>query len=278
LGRRIGKTVNNQMVGFVYDGAQAIAEIIGSAITATYLTGLQLDEVLARYAGTGNKSLLTDALGSVIAQANDQQGIQNFYAYTPYGEAQALGPDDNNPIQYTARENDQTGLYFYRARYYDPVLKRFISEDPIGLNGGLNVYRYVRNSPLRFIDPLGLTTFSVGIEGSFQQTAAGASQSYSLGFSTSGQVCVQTTTCGRLGPGEAAGTTIVGSIGKGNFCEGNSATLGFFAEGGEGLFGGVSFDVGSEGVSVNVNFNIGVGGGAAAGSQVCITRTKCLTK
>jgi RHS repeat-associated protein len=142
-------------VGFVYDGAQAIAEITGSAITATYLTGLQIDEVLARYAGTGNKTLLTDALGSVIAQANDQQGIQNFYAYTPYGEAQPLGPDDNNPIQYTGRENDQTGLYYYRARYYDPVLKRFISEDPIGLQGGLNVYVYVGENPISRADPTG---------------------------------------------------------------------------------------------------------------------------
>jgi RHS repeat-associated protein len=143
--------------------APAIAEITGSAITATYLTGLQLDEVLARYAGSGNNTLLTDVLGSVIAQTNDQQGIQNFYAYTPYGEVQPLGPDDNNPIQYTARENDQTGLYYYRARYYDPVLKRFISEDPIGLNGGLNVYSYVNGDPVSFTDPNGELAFAIPV-------------------------------------------------------------------------------------------------------------------
>jgi RHS repeat-associated protein len=141
--------------------APAIAEITGSAITATYLTGLQLDEVLARYAGSGNNTLLTDVLGSVIAQTNDQQGIQNFYAYTPYGEVQPLGPDDNNPIQYTARENDQTGLYYYRARYYDPVLKRFISEDPIGLGGGLNPYAYVGGNPISYTDPTGENPLAV---------------------------------------------------------------------------------------------------------------------
>lgn len=54
-----------------------------------------------------------------------------------------------------SRENDGTGLYFYRARYYDPVLKRFISEDPAGLRAGLNKYRYVDNAPVNLTDPDG---------------------------------------------------------------------------------------------------------------------------
>lgn len=50
-----------------------------------------------------------------------------------------------------------TGLYYYRARYYSPTLKRFISEDPIGFSSGdVNFYAYVGNSPTNFIDPLGL--------------------------------------------------------------------------------------------------------------------------
>jgi RHS repeat-associated protein len=113
--------------------------------------------VLARYAPSGNKTLLTDALMSVIAQANDSQGVDNFYAYSPYGEVQTLGPDGGNSLQYTGRENDGTGLYYYRARYYDPVLKRFISEDPIGLSGGdTNLNAYVNGDPVNFVDPHGL--------------------------------------------------------------------------------------------------------------------------
>jgi RHS repeat-associated protein len=111
---------------------------------------------VARYTQVGARTYLTDALGSVLAVAKDDQSIQAFYAYTPYGETQVLGDDEGNPIQYTARENDQTSLYFYRARYYDPVLKRFISEDPIGFRGGANVYAYVRGNPMIFSDPLGL--------------------------------------------------------------------------------------------------------------------------
>ena len=58
---------------------------------------------------------------------------------------------------YTGREYDaDTGLYYYRARWYDPEARRFISEDPIGLNGGINLYAYVNNNPLRYVDPSGL--------------------------------------------------------------------------------------------------------------------------
>ena len=59
------------------------------------------------------------------------------------------GEASDNPFQYTGRENDGTGLYYYRARYYSPELQRFISRDPIGLGGGdVNFYRYVGNSPV----------------------------------------------------------------------------------------------------------------------------------
>jgi RHS repeat-associated protein len=155
LGRRVAKTVNGQTIGYVYDGAQAIGEITGGAISATLLTTLAIDDVVARYTTLGTRTYLTDALGSVLALAKDDQSIQAFYAYTPYGESQVLGDDEGNPVQYTARENDQTGLYFYRARYYDPVLKRFISEDPIGLRAGTNFYLYVSGNPLSHIDPMG---------------------------------------------------------------------------------------------------------------------------
>lgn len=81
--------------------------------------------------------------------------VGDVYAYSPYGETTTLGPDDGNSIQYTARENDGTGLYFYRARYYDPILKQWISEDTIGLGGGLNQREYVDGDPVSKSDPFG---------------------------------------------------------------------------------------------------------------------------
>lgn len=92
---------------------------------------------------------------SVIGQTNDAQDTENFYAYSGYGETQILGPDGGNTLQYSGREYDATGLYYYRARYYDPLLKRFTAEDPIGLQGGLNLYAYVGGDPITFNDPAG---------------------------------------------------------------------------------------------------------------------------
>ena len=108
------------------------------------------------------RTYLTDALGSVIGQTEEDQGAIGWYAYSPYGEVVAIGEDEANPVQYTGRENDATGLYYYRARYYDPVLKRFISEDPIGLGGGINFHAYVGGNPIVNVDPEGLRLRSGG--------------------------------------------------------------------------------------------------------------------
>ncbi len=168
LGRRITKTVNSQRVDYIYDGLQAVGEVTASEQIGL-LTGLGLDEVIARYSPLGGRYYLTDALNTVIAQTRSDRSVQNFYAYSPYGETNALGPDEGNPIQYTARENDGTGLYYYRARYYDPDLGRFIGEDPIHFDGGINLYRYVGGNPVSLIDPLGLEIVVVGDRNLYDQ-------------------------------------------------------------------------------------------------------------
>ena len=89
----------------------------------------------------------------------DETGVMNTqYNYSPFGETTITGEPSDNPFQYTGRENDNTGLYYYRARYYSPELKRFISEDPIGLAGGdVNLYGYVGNNPVNQTDSMGLS-------------------------------------------------------------------------------------------------------------------------
>ena len=73
------------------------------------------------------------------------------------GNVTITGEISDNPFQYTGRENDGTGLYYYRARYYSPELQRFISEDPIRFEGGdVNFYTYVFNDAVNWIDPEGL--------------------------------------------------------------------------------------------------------------------------
>ncbi|MBI4823337.1 MAG: RHS repeat-associated core domain-containing protein, partial [Nitrospirae bacterium] len=99
------------------------------------------------------------ALGSVVALTDEAGTIKTQYVYDPYGNTEMIGEPSDNPFQYTGRENDGEGLYYYRARYYSPELQRFISEDPIGLLGGVNLYTYTGNSPVNWIDPLGLKTW-----------------------------------------------------------------------------------------------------------------------
>ena len=82
--------------------------------------------------------------------------MQTTYTYEPFGTASVTGQANTNPYQYTARENDGTGLDYYRARYYSPSRQRFISEDPISFGGGdPNLYAYVFNSSPNDTDPSG---------------------------------------------------------------------------------------------------------------------------
>jgi RHS repeat-associated protein len=79
------------------------------------------------------------------------------YQYDSFGKQTASSGSLTNPFQYTARELDpETSLYYYRARYYDQTAGRFLSEDPVGFNGGANFYAYVYNNPVLFVDPSGL--------------------------------------------------------------------------------------------------------------------------
>lgn len=155
LGRRVQRVVNGLRTGYLYDGVQALAEF--GANEAALLTGLAIDEAIGRFAASGERTMLTDALGSVVAEARADQTIATAYGYSPYGETVRSGEDGGNSNQYTGRENDGTGLYYYRARYYDPVLGNFVADDPIGLRSGeTNLYGFVGQDPANRIDPLGL--------------------------------------------------------------------------------------------------------------------------
>jgi len=131
LGRRQQKTINGNSTEFLYDGVNPVQETSGAAVLANILPGLGIDEFLTRtavVAGT-TSNFLTDALGSPIAVTDTAGTVQTEYTYEPFGKTTVTGASNTNPYQYTGRENDGTGLYYYRARYYHPGLQRFLSED-----------------------------------------------------------------------------------------------------------------------------------------------------
>ncbi len=158
FGRRIGKTLAGITTTLLYDENNIVEELSGSTATATLLTGLGVDETYSRTDSFGPRYLLSELLGSTIALTDAAGVIQTQYTYDPFGNTTSSGAASSNPFQFTGRENDGTGLYFYRARYYNPNIGRFISEDPLGFKGGINVYSYAENNPITHTDPLGLAS------------------------------------------------------------------------------------------------------------------------
>ena len=130
LGRRIKAIVNGKTTKYLYDGANVIQERTGARRT-NLLTGPGIDEYFARTDKDGTQAFLTDILGSTVALVG-ASGVSTEYTYEPFGATTASGAASPNAFQFTGRENDGTGLYYYRARYYSPTWQRFISEDPIG--------------------------------------------------------------------------------------------------------------------------------------------------
>ena len=136
-----------------------------------YLHGPAIDQPLAVEDGSGDVLwMLADPLGTVhdLAKRNAGTGttsIVNHLTYDSFGEITTQS-NPSQPSQYgfTGRKWDgEAGLWWYRARWYDPGVGRFVSEDPIGFEGGdMSLYRYVENSPIGDNDPSGRTCGSAG--------------------------------------------------------------------------------------------------------------------
>ncbi len=102
-----------------------------------------------------------DGLGSVVALSDSDGDSIQSYEYSIYGQVAAEDPNHPNPYMFTGRRFDfETGLYYYRARYYNPYIGRFLQTDPVGYGAGMNLYRYCRNNPLGFVDPSGLWEYT----------------------------------------------------------------------------------------------------------------------
>jgi len=164
FGRRIRKSWpnaanNTTMVGnYLYDGANIVTELNASgAVVASYTQGAGIDEPLAMRRGGYISYYHADGLGSVTSLTNTNAQPVATYVYDSFGNTTAT-EGIFNPFRYTGREQDpETGLYYYRARYYDSSVGRFLSEDPIGfLGSGTNFYAYVSKNSTNFIDPDGL--------------------------------------------------------------------------------------------------------------------------
>jgi RHS repeat-associated protein len=153
--RRQSITKSGTTVTTVYDRYSPVQEKVGGSVLADLLTGLGIDERFKRTESGTTSTFLTDLLGSTVALTNASGVVQTSYGYDAYGVATASGTSSDDPYQFTGRNNDGTGLYYNRARYYNPEWGRFVSEDPIGLAGGANLFAYGFDNPILFSDPTG---------------------------------------------------------------------------------------------------------------------------
>jgi len=161
-GRRIQKNVNGAITNYIYDNEDILAECDEAGqILARYTHGPDIDEPIIMNTGGQDYFYHADGLGSITAITDASGNIAQAYTYNAFGSIVNKSGSIANHYTYTSREIDQeSGLYYNRARYYDSNLGRFISEDPLfsykNYPQALNVYIYVVNNPVYFIDPLGL--------------------------------------------------------------------------------------------------------------------------
>ncbi len=157
LGRRVsrsGKTLG--ATKYTYDGLDVVMDDDFNKGIVKYQNGLGIDDKLKMVANGQANYFQQDHLGSTIRLTDQNGSTSSSLRYDSFGKAEGLV---TTRYQFTGREYDDfTGLYFYRARWYDAELGRFISEDPIGFAGGdVNLFGYVGNNPANKVDPMGET-------------------------------------------------------------------------------------------------------------------------
>jgi RHS repeat-associated protein len=181
MGRRIQKKVygwNAQLASyqlqtatkFVYDGWNIVAELDGNnTLVRNYVWGQDMSGLSNDAGGIGGLLLINDGgntyhvgydgNGNVGAIVKSNTGtISASYEYDPFGKTLRVTGEyaTRNPFRFSTKYTDEeSGLIYYGYRYYNPQTGKWISKDPIGEAGGLNLYGFVVNSPLINIDPLG---------------------------------------------------------------------------------------------------------------------------
>jgi len=174
--RRVQKIADpagtSSTIVYFYDYSRVIEEQDGGGVTqATYVYGNYVDDALTMTRGGQTYYYHQNALGSVEALTDSTGTVVERYSYDAYGSVTVadgsgtpLPPNSwgtphsaiGNPWMFTGRQLDEeSGLYYYRARTYDPVKGRFLQRDPIEYLDSMNLYEYALDNPLRFVDPMG---------------------------------------------------------------------------------------------------------------------------
>ena len=166
--RVVRRTSPTGTLNLTYSGWNLIEERDASGtLEQTYLHGAGTDEMLVKISSSGPAYYHHDGLGSTVALTGENGELLESYRYDAFGAATILSPSTLDPRLSTAFGNrflftgrewlSQAGIYDYRNRVYSASLGRFLQADPIRFSAGdVNLYRYVSNNPINYIDPDGL--------------------------------------------------------------------------------------------------------------------------
>lgn len=189
VGRRVYTVQDGVTNWLVYAGNQVVADLDGTGgMIRSYVWGPGIDNLLAMtvYANSGGTTSVSsvyyaikDHLNSVLALTDASGQIIEQYRYDAWGRTTVFDGNGNplttsaigNRYLWQGREyswkihaaNGGTGLYYFRARWYDPITGRWLSNDPIGISGGLNQYVFCADNPVNMVDPYGLWAWDADI-------------------------------------------------------------------------------------------------------------------
>lgn len=179
LGQRMWQQTPTEDLDYVWSRGNRAEVWKNESLYSRATYGPGLDDLQAIHQSGTTVYAQKDGLGNVVALATES--FPTKYSYEAFGLADIsavdtmAGPHDND-IGFHGREFDGNGLMYYRARYYDPAVGRFLQEDPIEFAGGMNFYAFAANNPIRFRDPLGLSPSDYPGGGNDSLTTTASSQ------------------------------------------------------------------------------------------------------
>jgi len=189
-GRRVRKWTATTTTRYLSDGDDLLAELdAGGNRVAEYVYYPGIDRPHSVRRGGQTYYYAQDFPGNVTGLLSSTGGVTNQYRYGVWGAAELTVEGVPNSLRFAARQYDgETGLYYNRARYYDPALGRFISEDPLGLGAGINPYAFAGNDPVNGRDPSGLWCPKSFTDGYGCRGGAGSWYANTLGYAGSGSL------------------------------------------------------------------------------------------
>jgi RHS repeat-associated protein len=245
-----------------------------------------------------------DHLGTPQVMTDEDQIVVWVAEYRPFGEVEIVTAKVENNLRFPGQYFDQeSGLHYNYYRDYDPSVGRYAESDPIGLDGGLNSYAYVGANPVKWVDPYGLyglwlwgnplggsasgpatinvptVNTSIGSGGAGMFLVNYLSADSGVAIDSAGNICFYSSVCNGVGWNDpvAGELGIVGSVGVGELCTGQTETHGVFATG--ALGGALSGQILSNGSIIKGLVGVGgspVGPMSGAGALTCTTTYECL--